>query len=56
MENRPWVQHVEFLILMVTMIGGVYAIDGKIERQVDSQTARTDKLYEVFIELIKETK
>lgn len=54
MENKSWVQHIEFLILMITMIGGIYVIDGKIERQMASQTQRTDRLYEMFIEVAKE--
>lgn len=62
-QARSWTQHVEFLVLLVTMIGGVYAIDGKIERQdskiehqIAAQSQRTDKLYEMFVELVKATK
>lgn len=54
MEN--WVQHMQFIVLMATMIGGVYVIDGKVERQVATQSQRTDKLYEMFVELVKTTK
>jgi len=52
MENKTWVQHIEFMILMITMIGGVYMIDGKIDRQSE----RTDKLYTMFIDLVRATK
>lgn len=45
--------HAEFVILMVTLIGGFYVLDGKIERSTSAQSARTDKLYEMFIELVK---
>jgi hypothetical protein len=40
--------------LLATMLGGVYVIDAKIERQMEAQTKRTDKLYEMFIDLLKE--
>ena len=49
MENNNWIQHTEFAVLMLTLIGTMYMIDGKIERQ----GARTDKLYEMFIEIVK---
>ena len=54
MDNvkSQWIVHVEFIVVLMTMIGGVYLIDGKIERQ----GARTDRLYEMFIDLLKETK
>ena len=51
-----WTQHLEFLVLLITMIGGIYVLDSKIERQIEKQSARTDRLYEMFIELIKERK
>lgn len=47
-----WLLHLEIFALLVTLIGGLYLLDGKIERQ----GARTDRLYEMFIDLIKETK
>lgn len=50
MSHKAWVQHIEFMILMITMIGGVYMIDGKIERQLQ----RTEKLYEMFILLLRD--
>lgn len=31
-------------------------LDGKIERSTSAQSARTDKLYEMFIEIVKERK
>lgn len=45
-----WLGHVEFVTLLVTVLGSFYLLDAKIERQ----SARTDKLYEMFIDLIKE--
>lgn len=50
MEN--WLSHIEFIVLLVTLLGSFYLLDGKIERQGQ----RTDKLYEMFIELVKENK
>jgi len=50
MTDMNWVNHLEFIVLLITLIGGFYLMDAKIERQSD----RTDKLYEMFIDLIKE--
>lgn len=41
--------HLEFMVLWLTMLGGFYLLDEKIERQ----SARTDKLYEMFIEVVR---
>ena len=45
-----WITHIEFLALLISIIGGIYMLDGKIERQ----SQRTDRLYEMFIDLLKE--
>lgn len=50
--SKYWSTHVEFVVLFITLIGGFYLLDAKIDRQAD----RTDRLYEMFIELIKEGK
>lgn len=50
MENKNWSIHAEFIILLVTLLGGFYLLDGKIERQ----SLRTDRLYEMFIEVVKD--
>lgn len=47
-----WTNHVEFLVLLVTLIGGFYLLNTKIE----TQSARTDRLYETFIDLLKSQK
>jgi len=44
--------HIEFMVLLVTLIGGFYLLDGKIERQGE----RTDKLYEMFVSIQNEIK
>ncbi len=55
-ESKSWVTHVEFVVLLTTLLGSFYLLDGKIERAVETQSARTDKLYEMFIDLLKEAK
>jgi len=50
MGNANWSSHGEFLVLFLTLLGGFYLLDRKIERQSES----TDKLYEMFIDLLKE--
>jgi len=50
MKENHWSVHVEWAILMVTIIGAFYLFDAKIERQGE----RTDRLYEMFIDLLKE--
>lgn len=53
MDNgKNWFIHVEWVVMLVTLLGGFYLLDGKIERQ----NTRTDRLYEMFIDLIKEGK
>ena len=47
-----WVPHAEFFALLMTLLGGFFLIDCKIEKQ----SSRTDRLYEMFIELLKEKK
>lgn len=55
-DSKHWTTHVEFMVLLVTLIGGFYLLDGKIERSTQAQSLRTDRLYEMFIDLIKEKK
>jgi len=52
MEKNNWFVHIEWVVVLVTLLGGFYLLDGKIERQGE----RTDRLYEMFIDLIKETR
>lgn len=47
-----WISHAEFFALLVSLLGGFYMLDSKIERQ----SSRTDRLYEMFIDLLKEKK
>lgn len=52
MENKNIITHIEFMVLLITLLGGFYLLDGKIERQA----GRTDRLYEMFIDIVKERK
>lgn len=49
-DTKNWFVHVEWVVVLVTLLGGFYMLDGKIERQAE----RTDRLYEMFIDLLKE--
>lgn len=51
-ESKNWTSHAEFVVLLITLIGGFYLLDGKIERQ----GTRTDRLYEMYCETQKEIK
>jgi hypothetical protein len=51
-ESKNWITHVEFVVLLTTLLGSFYLLDGKIERQSN----RTDHLYEMFLEVQKEIK
>lgn len=52
MEKTHWFVHIEWVVVLITLLGGFYLLDGKIERQGQ----RTDRLYEMFIDLQKEMK
>lgn len=63
MENKNWFVHVEWVVVLITLLGGFYTIDSKIDCQIISvreeisaQAQRTDKLYEMFIDLLKESR
>jgi hypothetical protein len=53
MNDKGWTIHAEFLVLLLTLLGGFYLLDGKIERGLQVQSARSDRLYEMFIDLVK---
>lgn len=46
MKTENWSIHAEFVIIFITLLGGFYMLDGKIDRQCQ----RTDKLYELYVE------
>lgn len=45
-EGKNWIAHVEFVVLLTTLIGGFFVISGNI----DNQSRRTDRLYEIYVE------
>jgi len=58
--EKNWFVHVEWVVVLVTLLGGFYLLDGKIERvgerldrHQEAQAARTDRLYEMFIDLVR---
>lgn len=52
MEKRNWFVHVEWAVVLVTLLGGFYMLDGKIERQ----GSRVDRLYEMYCDMQREMK
>ncbi len=46
MKENHWFIHVEWVVVLVTLLSGFYLLDGKIERQGE----RTDRLYEMFVQ------
>ena len=52
MEQKNWFVHVEWVVVLVTLLGGFYLLDGKIERQ----GSRTDRLYEMYCDVQKQMK
>jgi hypothetical protein len=49
-ETKNWFVHVEWVVVLVTLLGGFYLLDGKIERQGQ----RTDNLYAMYCDTQKE--
>ena len=68
--SKDWASHVEFAVLFVTLVSGFFLFDAKFERsneRIDGiiseqthryaeQTQRSDRLYEMFIEVVKDKK
>ena len=50
--EKNWSIHAEFVIVFITLLGGFYMIENKVSQQ----SQRTDKLYEMFIDLVKENR
>lgn len=49
-EKNNWFSHVEWVVTIITLLGGFYLLDAKIERQME----RCDKLYEIWCTNVKE--
>lgn len=65
--KKDIVLHMEFLAILVALIGGLYLIDGKVERQgerlggridrtIELTTERLDRCYDIITTMIKEVK
>ncbi len=52
MQEKHWSIHIEFAVLLITILSGFYILCNKIE----NQTTKTHKLYLMFIDLLKEGK
>ncbi len=59
-ENRTQILIItEWVTILGTLIGFFFFINSQIQQEsirIDQQAARTDRLYEMFIDLIKESK
>lgn len=47
---------IQTLSIIVTVLGSAFYIHREIQRDMQAQTLRTDKLYEMFISLLMENK
>ncbi len=61
MENKNWLVHVEWVVVLVTLLGGFYTLDARIDSQASmthdrilAQEQRTDRLYEIIIDMLKD--
>lgn len=50
---ETWIQSIS---VIATVIGSTYYIHKEIQSDMRQKTARTDRLYEMFIDLLKEGK
>lgn len=60
MESRSWISHAEFVITLVAVVGGVLLINStnaaqisEVRQEIAAQAQRTDRLYEMFVDLLK---
>lgn len=56
MKFENVIGHAEWIALLVAIISGALMLSNKIDNQIAAQDVRTDKLYEAFIDLVKETR
>lgn len=47
-------EHFDTITIIITVIGTGYYIHRDMQQDMKSQTARTDRLYEMFLDLLKE--
>lgn len=58
-NTKSLVQHIEWFAVLITMIGGFFLMMGRmdtLDQKIENQSTRTDRLYEMFIDLLKEKK
>ena len=48
-----WIQTIS---IMATVVASAFYMHREIQSDIKSQSARTDKLYEMFVDLLKERK
>lgn len=56
---KDFLQHAEFVIMFITLVGGYFMIRQDINTQsarIDQVNTRCDQLYGMFIDLLKERK
>lgn len=56
MNQKNWMLHLEFVVMFMTLLGGFYTLDNKIERLTQQQSQRTDRLYEMWCTTQEEIK
>ena len=59
LRSQNWIIHIEFFVLVVTIICGLYLLQDKIDRQgerIDSQGKRIDSLCDMFKQVQAEVK
>lgn len=59
MKAENWSIHAEFIVIFITLLGGYFMIEQQISTQtarIDQINTRTDLLYQMFIDVIKENK
>lgn len=72
MTDKSWISHAEWVVMLITILGGFLTINSRMDHQIErldmrimcmeerfdqrliSQEARSDRLYEMFIDLLKE--
>lgn len=50
--NKEIINHIEWFTILITIVGGFFLLSGRM----DQQSARTDRLYEMFIEVVRDKK
>jgi hypothetical protein len=54
MEKTNWSIHIHLILTLVFILWGFFGLYWAVERLTTSITSRTDHMYEMFIDLLKE--